>query len=347
MRAINLDSAVKDIQVKHPLVSEEILVVEGNTEALQTAAQAHTLQNIIKSIKLHDTNFFHDEDDSESADNAGPPSISAPFLAVEPSDTAIITALYGWSIAAPSVPADRPRASLSRATSLFPATPGVPRSAFSSAVITYESTPVRSIPRPPPFSQNSAPPNPPSASAAYKSEATMLSCALCQRRIGIWAFMPSGDNNTQPRRPLDVLKEHRSYCPYVVRSTVISSLPVPSGPNNLPATSLASLPNSSLAQVTGPSETEGWRAVLSVILRYGATQKQRLGYARGAHRPGRTSIDSSDSVGETSEETEDFEEIDRVAAMVEGVKTRGVSVCFYDWCASRRTDLCLCRGGTC
>lgn len=62
--------------------------------------------------------------------------------------------------------------------------------------------------------------------------------------------------------------------------------------------------------------------MLSVVLRYGAAQKQRLGYSRAAHRPGRPSVDSMGSVFETDE---DMQDIDRVAAMVEGVKTRGVS----------------------
>lgn len=59
---------------------------------------------------------------------------------------------------------------------------------------------------------------------------------------------------------------------------------------------------------------------MSMTLRYGATQKQRLGYSRSIHR-GRPSVDSVDSMEGVQEEGE----VDPVAAMVEGVKTRGAS----------------------
>lgn len=57
---------------------------------------------------------------------------------------------------------------------------------------------------------------------------------------------------------------------------------------------------------------------MSVILRYGAAQKQRLGLARRAERS------SADGVSPSSDAMETIEEVDPVAAMVEGVKTRGV-----------------------
>ena len=55
---------------------------------------------------------------------------------------------------------------------------------------------------------------------------------------------------------------------------------------------------------------------MSMVLRYGATQKQRLGRSR------------NDSTGTTNSaaESEAVPELDQVEAMVEGVKAHGVSV---------------------
>ena len=59
---------------------------------------------------------------------------------------------------------------------------------------------------------------------------------------------------------------------------------------------------------------EGWRAVLTIVLRYG--MKQRMAYA------------AFDSQAD-DQELEDREpmEVDTVKAMVNGVKSRGVSIC--------------------
>lgn len=107
---------------------------------------------------------------------------------------------------------------------------------------------------------------------------TLVTCILCQRRVGLWAFAPLSDSD-QPRtgrRQFDLLQEHRSYCPFVVKSTVV---PSPSVPND--------------AQ-------EGWKAVLTVVQRYGLGQ-----------RLGRTDDDG------------DRIQVDGVEAMVEGVKSHG------------------------
>lgn len=65
--------------------------------------------------------------------------------------------------------------------------------------------------------------------------------------------------------------------------------------------------------------------MLSVVLRYGATQRRRLGLSYN----GRGSVDSVRGGGGegagTGGEDEGEREVDAVAAMVEGVKTRGVS----------------------
>ncbi|KAI0346623.1 zf-C3HC-domain-containing protein [Trametopsis cervina] len=319
VRAIKLDSAMSDVQIKHPL----------------TSAQAEALQGIISSIKLHEQFSFSDDEAPSTADDdsASSAPLPAAFLLGEPSTVAIITALFGWSVLPPSTENDHPRPSLSRSTSLAPTTPGPSRFAASPRIPSRSSTPL-STPRASTFSRHAASPSFAStASAAPKKDATLLHCDLCQRRIGLWAFLPtppkdgvaldeSSSQASQQKRQLDVLKEHRSHCPYVVRSTIIPSPPV-NPPNVASASSshpLTSALNPSVAQVNGqPGELEGWRAVLSVVLRYGAVQKQRLGYTRGI-RGERSSMDSSASGNGNIESTQ---EADPVAAMVEGVKARG------------------------
>jgi len=56
---------------------------------------------------------------------------------------------------------------------------------------------------------------------------------------------------------------------------------------------------------------EGWRAVLTVVLRYGMAQKQRIEYSLLAQR-------------EVTEGEDDRMDVDNVKAMVNGVKSRGV-----------------------
>ena len=75
---------------------------------------------------------------------------------------------------------------------------------------------------------------------------------------------------------------------------------------------------------------EGWRAVLMVVLRYRMGQWQRRKVSKGATEPaGGEPISqgpaSPVNSGEIDEES--WLEIDPVEAMVEGVKSRGVS-CF-------------------
>lgn len=121
----------------------------------------------------------------------------------------------------------------------------------------------------------------------------------------------------QPQRQLDILREHRPYCPYVVRSTVLPTFPAPS-PAAAPrdhqrSTSVASVAsvNSSTSQANPQhGAVEGWRAVMAVVSRYGNVQRQRLGVSRAPD--GR------------EEATEEMDEGNSVEAMVAGVKSRGV-----------------------
>ncbi|CAE6511355.1 unnamed protein product [Rhizoctonia solani] len=94
----------------------------------------------------------------------------------------------------------------------------------------------------------------------------MVQCSLCQRRIGLWTFVPPvppaqppsepvvGESiapnvlRTPPSaapRPLDVLREHRTFCPYVIRTTPLT---IPN--DEEPAT-----------------EVEGWKAIIGIIAR--------------------------------------------------------------------------------
>lgn len=61
-------------------------------------------------------------------------------------------------------------------------------------------------------------------------------------------------SRSRSQRPFDVLKGHRSYCPYVVRLTVVPSLPS--------ATAIVTLP------ISDNGGDLGWRAVLTVIQRH-------------------------------------------------------------------------------
>ena len=130
-------------------------------------------------------------------------------------------------------------------------------------------------------------------------------CVLCQRRVGLWGY--SGSEATTPlvqdehsasasrehQKEFDLVKEHRSYCPYVVCSSV-----VPSFPHSPAADSLG-------------NAVEGWRAVLTVVHRYELSQRQRL-----------SRFLPSDDL-----DSQEFSaELKGVEAMVAGVKTNGVSI---------------------
>lgn len=84
-----------------------------------------------------------------------------------------------------------------------------------------------------------------------------------------------------------------------------------------------------------PNAVEGWRAVLMVVLRYRMGQWQRRKVSKGlAERvdsePDTTQNQPSVVLPETPAEIgeESWVEVDPVEAMVEGVKSRGVSPSF-------------------
>lgn len=268
----------------------------------------------------------------------------------EPSETAILAALFGWSLIPPAAPEPLRRSSTTRAPSRAPSVPASPALSRASSVSRSHTPSTKAAD----FTFRL-----PAVLAQLKPENVLLQCELCQRRLGLWAFSARSpaDESTDtldsshtagsvdtansaaasasrpkkalPRRSFDLLKEHRSYCPYVVRSTVVPSLPIP------PKTSVPAKPGSSanghtttasnlsLSQFHGkngsgtttPGAVEGWRAVLIVVLRYGMAQKQRIEYNFLAARK-----ETAADVNEAGDEME----VDSVKAMVAGVKTRGV-----------------------
>ncbi|KAK0469928.1 zf-C3HC-domain-containing protein [Desarmillaria tabescens] len=260
--ATSLDALLDDVEIKHPLTSNQLI-------ALRSTIKLYTL-----SLSV-----------TVSSTQTDPPSSSSPSAtSEEPSEKTILVSLFGWSIA-PA--AERP--ALTRASSLAPQTP--PRSRESSVV--PRQSPNRLSVGP---STTLAPPK--------RDSDTLLQCSLCQRRIGLWTFGLRPESSTSSRaptkRPFDLLKEHRSYCPYVVRSTVIPTLS--------PQAHLMSQ-----TSLTGGAEgaLEGWRAVVTVVLRYGMAQRSHLTSGR---RPSETH-----EGGESEREVVDG----GIEAMVEGVKARG------------------------
>ncbi|KAI0661604.1 zf-C3HC-domain-containing protein [Cubamyces menziesii] len=325
-RAVVLDSVMQGVEIKHPL----------------TTGQVQSVISIISSVALPSPAILANETPSTPARESTPtPSPARP----EPSETAVLTALFGWSILPPAPLPEQPSSPAgSRAGSVVPATPtrGTPSRATSVA---RDGTPTPATPRPPlrmrsttslhsQFSANSTP----------RADTTLLHCSLCQRRVGLWAFLPprpeeddpmTGDGSSngaasstakkQPQRPLDILREHRPYCPYVVRSTVVPSLPTPppaassqqKGHERSPSLASVASVNSSSTQLNAqPNAMEGWRAVMTVIQRYGTLQRQRLGLNRVPS--GRLGEPIAEATGEAGEA-----QPDPIEAMVAGVKSHG------------------------
>ena len=267
-------------------------------------------------------------DNTPNGDDHQPPA-SSPSAAEEPeeepSETAILTALFGWTLVKSAPPQASRRVSAVRASSIVrsdPASPSV-------------SKPVSRPATPPSTSKGDAISFQIPSNLLKTKDSALLQCNLCQRRIGLWAFAPrqtteqkvqtqeDPDNpSTQrpkkpmPQRPFDLLKEHRSYCPYVVRSTVVPSMPLPvqesssSSPVELTRSTTSS---SNLQGINGA--LDGWRAVLTVVLRYGMAQRQMVEY----------NIRGLDDAANTNGISEPME-VDNVKAMVAGVKSKGVSL---------------------
>ncbi|KAG2074156.1 zf-C3HC-domain-containing protein [Suillus decipiens] len=285
--ALALEPLLTDVMIKHPL----------------SASQLASLRSAISSVKPSQAQSASENESAMHVD-ADP----------ESSDTAIVTALFGWSLAPPAPPSERNRTpSSSRITTMSrPASPSLSRSSSVPRTVQWgradspsprSSSPLTSISQ---LGGTALRTRMPRLSDIGKSarDASLLHCSLCQRRVGLWAFIPQSvpspvDSSpiSTKKRQFDVLNEHRLYCPFVVLSTVVPKLPTPS---------TSPLP----ANVAADSAIEGWRAVLTVVLRHGLSERQRNA---------RLSLSGGDS--ETMHGIDD--ELEGVEAMVAGVKSKG------------------------
>ena len=245
----------------------------------------------------------------------------------EPSETAALTALFGWTL--PPPPAED-----KAATSKTSVAPSLSR---ASSVVSFRSE--RNItPQPAPSISRCGSPAPASVPVRFpstpvstthtpqqKRDTSLLYCKMCQRRVGLWAFGPQAvEKENRPQRQFDLLKEHRPYCPYVVRSTIVPSFPMPSGHS---AVLNGANANANGAAGGSPQDApiEGWRAMLSIVLK--AKKRSFYGGGRSVATAGNVAPSGANGSAE-SFVTVDQMEVDRVEAMVEGVKKRGVSSLF-------------------
>jgi len=311
--AIVLEHSLRNVEVRHPLATNQL----------------NSLRATIAAFALHPPAETRDSG-HDNSNISRPSSIEA----LELSDTAILTALFGWVL----VPSEPRRVSLSRANSLAPSSPPTP-SLSRSASVTHEQPRMSPTVPSTPFTFRM-----PLNVSKEKHHPTLLQCPLCQRRVGLWAFTsPPSENGTTheqpqapaphpgdaasppatpapppparkslPKRQFDLLREHRSYCPYVVRSTLVPSLPSPLSNNPVYGHNRSSSTSSQLNGQIGNGAVEGWRAVLTVLLRYGKGQRQRMGLDY---------LGGSPDIQENGEGTP--MEVDGVKAMVAGVKSRG------------------------
>lgn len=246
---------------------------------------------------------------------------------IVPSDTAIVVALFGWSPAPTATQSElRYTSSLSIShagscgpSASMPPTPSLSRASSVSGHFRERAcTPTPSASPRMSISQFSISPDRVGASSRTKKlwsnststvtvprDASLVHCILCQRRVGLWGYSrneatiplvqskDSASASREHQKELDLVKEHRSYCPYIVCSSVVPSF------SHSPA--VDSLGNA----------TEGWRAVLTVVQRYGLSQRQRISRF----------LPSDDLDSQVSSA-----ELGGVEAMVAGVKTNGVSI---------------------
>lgn len=160
----------------------------------------------------------------------------------------------------------------------------------------------------------------------------LVICQLCQRQVGLWTFKSTANghsstpNSPSPfcslsgpnsSRQFDVLKEHRPHCPFVVKSTYLPTISIPSRDTSF------NTPTSISQDLLRPLPfVEGWRALMSVISR---SQWRRAVSSRN--------LGSSIVSTPVSEVRNPFEivsqdqEVDEVKEIVKDVKSRhgGVS----------------------
>ncbi|KZV68203.1 zf-C3HC-domain-containing protein [Peniophora sp. CONT] len=292
-RALQLEPLLEDIEIKHPLVSSQVL----------------SLLKVLASVKLAEFTFDMDVDEPQQLSTSPEP---------QPRQAAVLAALFGWSIApampAPAATPSRPGTpARSRAGSVVPSAPATPRR--PSHLAPHAASPAPATP--PLLSRlSSRLLHTPRASAAPEQQSKMLYCAMCHRRLGLWAsgaslLTPTASIPPPSSRQVDVLKEHRPYCPYVTRSANIPTFPV----------AVSSPPTSSSNGAAGLGSNgglvEGWRAVLTVVLRHRSATGPRPSNDSAADVFGPTA-NSAHALGER-----DAEMVDPVQAMVADVKSKG------------------------
>ncbi|KAH9031783.1 zf-C3HC-domain-containing protein [Lactarius pseudohatsudake] len=323
-RARTLESILEGIEIKHPLSSTQ---VQG-------------LLSVIASVE-----------ESSAKENTGETFIQKESPPPGPSSNAVLTSLFGWSLVpsnGPSPQSTIPSPYWSRASSVAPtetcSAPPLPltprRPSRRSSSTTQTNTPIHlaSLLEIPTSPRGSVAPD-------RRRDTSLLHCSLCHRRLGLWAIISTPrasrtaeDSPAVPpkARQIDLLREHRPYCPYVVRSTTIPSLPVAPAnaahtraPSSTPSfTSFLSSSSASQVDTQRPAAVEGWRAVLMVVLRYRMGQWQRRKVSKGVtdgelDKSIQQSTASPVTAGYVDEES--WLEVDPVEAMVEGVKSSGGS----------------------
>ncbi|RXW21753.1 hypothetical protein EST38_g4091 [Candolleomyces aberdarensis] len=330
--ATTLEPLVSDIGIRHPLTSKQV-------------------SSLKKTLSSEPSSLHTEAEPSADAMDVDVPNSNS--QKVELSEAAILASLFGWALVPPTSTSEssprRQNPSASMSASRAPSRRGSPsrsasrRSSFSVAGGSASPAP-----------ESRAPLFRLPANLFAKRENAMLQCTLCQRRVGLWAFTPRKPDETttttatntdtnppasddlnpssspsRPKKPLpqrqfDLLKEHRSYCPYVVKSTTVPSLPdlkskASNANNNGHMRSSSSLSHLNAANAgAGAGANEGWRAVLSVVLRYRMAQRHRNEYydVFGGPNGATNQDDGTAEAGSSSE-------VDNVKAMVAGVKEQG------------------------
>lgn len=301
-RALGLQPVLEEVQVKHPL----------------SAAQVHSLMSALSTFNVR-PGVVPTSAESERS-SPGPSSASDAGREnhednVEPSETAALVALFGWALP----PTDQ-RATTRRTSSAMPSL------SRASSVVSLRYERIATPQFAPSASQRGSsspasvsaelPPTPASTTDTpqQKRDASLLYCKLCQRRVGLWAFGPQAvEKENRPQRQFDLLKEHRPYCPYVVRSTIVPNFPMPSGHS---AVLNGANGNGNLQE----TPIEGWRALLSIVSK--ARKRSFYGSNKSAATAGPVLVDGANGSTESFVNVDDME-VDRVEAMVEGVKKRG------------------------
>src|SRR6266404_2406751 len=207
---------------------------------LQSSTQVQSFLSVIASVGA----------ESPAKENVGPENPAEEESSIQqestlpvPSSNAILSSLFGWSLVASAHPSPQSTSLspyTSRASSVSPAEissalplPLTPRRPVRHSSTTRTNTPTH-------LALLLETPNllsPPSVSPDRRRDTSLLHCSLCHRRLGLWAIISTprmnrasenGPSTAEPpkARQFDLLREHRPYCPYVVRSTTIPSLPV-------------------------------------------------------------------------------------------------------------------------